>query len=148
MDVGRGGIGNLSRIVPLSRALRDNEGVHPVLMRSDCLSLHGMRQMKGSWDGDRGWADCLGSCCGLVLPCSPSPLGLSPPSAGTPGARGTSLHTVAWPVNCPSHARQMRGWARKRTAAQSVAPAPHPPSTREMGSSVTAATVSSSVTMR
>lgn len=115
-------------------------------MQCDCFGLCGMRQVKGSWDGD-GW-DISWALLRLLLPCHSSPLGLSPPSAGTQGARGTSSPIVAWPASCPSPARQMRGWVRKRTAAQSVAPAPRPPPTREMGSSVTAATVSSSATMR
>lgn len=99
-------------------------------------------QVKGSWNGSWG----RGHFSRLLLCSVPAPLTLtSGPfslAAGTLGARGTNLHTVAWPV------RQMRVWARKRIAALSAAPAPRPPPTHAMGSSVTAATVSSSATMR
>lgn len=97
---------------------------------------------EGQWNG--GWG--LGHFSRLLLYSVPAPLTLtSGPfsiAAGTLGARGTNLHTVAWPV------RQMRVWARKRIAALSAALAPRPPPTHAMGSSVTAATVSSSATMR
>lgn len=97
---------------------------------------------EGSWNG--GWG--LGYFSRLLLCSVPTPPTLtSGPfslAAGTLGARGTNLHTVAWPV------RPMRVWARKRIAALSAAPAPRPPPTPAMGSSVTAATVSSSATMR
>lgn len=96
------------------------------------------------------WEGCSYTCSvGQFLrpPGSRSPLALLPFSSGTPLAKGTNSQTVPAATR-RSHARQMRGLGRTRTAARSAVPAPPPPPTRKTGSSATAATVSSSATTR
>lgn len=96
------------------------------------------------------WAGCSYTCnVGQFLrpPGSCSPLALLLFSSGTPLAKGTNFPTVPAATR-RSRARQTRGSGRTRTAARSAVPAPPPPPTRKTGSSATAATVSSSATMR